>query len=215
MSHLINLTGQRFNHLLVVRRAGTDQTGKTTWLCQCDCGGTSVTTGLNLKSGNSKSCGCRKHLSGLDNPRTIRDPQRLLERKRALSTVRTWRAKVIRRNPVCLKCGTQTNLQAHHIHGFADAPHLRIDPQNGATLCGQCHTNFHLSYGRRTGFTEANLNEWLVGISEPAPVLCIGTLLDGDACDIVETVTHWRKQGGLSELRRALVQIDRLIAENK
>lgn len=58
---LVDLSGQKFGLLVVERRAGTDSTGKTTWWCRCDCGSLSVASGLNLRTGNTKSCG---HLKG-------------------------------------------------------------------------------------------------------------------------------------------------------
>lgn len=57
MSSLIDITGSRFGKLVVLKREGR-VCKKTTWLCQCDCGATTVATGLNLKVGNTKSCGC-------------------------------------------------------------------------------------------------------------------------------------------------------------
>lgn len=53
----IDLTGQRFGRLVAVERSGS-QCGNATWLCRCDCGGQAVVSGLNLKSGHTKSCGC-------------------------------------------------------------------------------------------------------------------------------------------------------------
>lgn len=53
----VNLTDQRFGRLVVLEEAGR-KNGKVTWLCQCDCGKTVPISAGNLKSGNSKSCGC-------------------------------------------------------------------------------------------------------------------------------------------------------------
>lgn len=61
VSHLhgkTNLTGQRFGHLLVTR-AGEKKNGKKMWYCDCDCGERDILVQQNnLRSGNSKSCGC-------------------------------------------------------------------------------------------------------------------------------------------------------------
>lgn len=35
---LIDLTGQRFGILTVIRRVENNKWNETTWLCQCDCG---------------------------------------------------------------------------------------------------------------------------------------------------------------------------------
>lgn len=53
----MDLTGQRFGRLLVIKRNGT-KGNKSTWLCKCDCGNSTLVTGSNLKAGTTKSCGC-------------------------------------------------------------------------------------------------------------------------------------------------------------
>lgn len=53
-----NLVGLKFNKLTVIKKIGRNNYGKTEWLCKCDCGKETITTGNNLKSGNTKSCGC-------------------------------------------------------------------------------------------------------------------------------------------------------------
>lgn len=50
----IDLTGQRFHRLTVLRRADD---GKR-WLCICDCGNKTEVASAHLKSGITKSCGC-------------------------------------------------------------------------------------------------------------------------------------------------------------
>jgi HNH endonuclease/AP2 domain len=52
-----DLTGQRFERLAVLERAGSDKPG-TFWTCRCDCGVTKIVRGDSLQSGRSKSCGC-------------------------------------------------------------------------------------------------------------------------------------------------------------
>lgn len=58
MGHkLIDLTGQRFGRLMVVKR---DQSLKGTayWECVCDCGNVKIIASMSLRSGDTKSCGC-------------------------------------------------------------------------------------------------------------------------------------------------------------
>jgi hypothetical protein len=52
------LIGQQFERLLVISAAGRDKWGKSLWLCRCNCGVERIVEGTNLKSGNTKSCGC-------------------------------------------------------------------------------------------------------------------------------------------------------------
>lgn len=57
MGRKIELTGQRFGRLSVVREYGR-QNGHVTWLCQCDCGNTTITCTGDLRAGKTTSCGC-------------------------------------------------------------------------------------------------------------------------------------------------------------
>lgn len=54
----IDETGKRYGLLTVVRESHVKQY-KTYWECLCDCGMTVFVQGDSLRSGNSKSCGCR------------------------------------------------------------------------------------------------------------------------------------------------------------
>lgn len=58
MSKLIDLTGQRFERLIVIHRMANDKHKRSTWLCECDCGERAIVAGNHLKNGNTKSCGC-------------------------------------------------------------------------------------------------------------------------------------------------------------
>lgn len=64
MGKFKDLSGQRFDRLVVVRRAEDYVSPKgyvaVNWLCRCDCGNYTIVRGCNLKSGASKSCGCER-----------------------------------------------------------------------------------------------------------------------------------------------------------
>jgi hypothetical protein len=57
MSAPLQLFGMRFGKLLVLQEAYREN-GKLYWSCQCDCGNQKEIHGVNLKRGNTKSCGC-------------------------------------------------------------------------------------------------------------------------------------------------------------
>ena len=57
-SHAEDLKGLRFGRLIVKRRAGTTEDRKALWRCKCDCGKLTTVRSSDLKSGNTKSCGC-------------------------------------------------------------------------------------------------------------------------------------------------------------
>ena len=54
---MVNLIGERYGRLIVTEFDRL-QNRKTYWKCVCDCGLTVLATGNNLRSGNTKSCGC-------------------------------------------------------------------------------------------------------------------------------------------------------------
>lgn len=54
----LDLVGQKFGRLTVVKTTGKDKQGNYVWLCQCDCGNITKVRGYILKIGNTKSCGC-------------------------------------------------------------------------------------------------------------------------------------------------------------
>lgn len=54
----IDLTGNRYNRLLVLHRDPDNDSKKIKWVCQCDCGNIKSITGNDLKSGDTQSCGC-------------------------------------------------------------------------------------------------------------------------------------------------------------
>ena len=66
------------------------------------------------------------------------------ERKRMGTPLREWRLKVFRRDGFrCQWCGTNRDLNAHHIKGFAAHPRLRLTVSNGLTVCIDCHGIIH------------------------------------------------------------------------
>ena len=54
-----DLKGQKFGRLRVLEFAGyNNQRGRTQWLCKCKRGNEKIIIGKEIKSGNTKSCGC-------------------------------------------------------------------------------------------------------------------------------------------------------------
>ena len=53
-----DLTGQKYGRWRVLRFFRTEPSGKSWYLCRCDCGHERLVVGSRLVSGKSKSCGC-------------------------------------------------------------------------------------------------------------------------------------------------------------
>ena len=57
---------------------------------------------------------------------------------------RRWKKSVFSRdNHTCQHCGSQSNLQAHHVAAWANHPELRYETSNGLTVCTACHARTH------------------------------------------------------------------------
>lgn len=62
LGKFIDLTGQKFGKLSVVKKADDYVSAKgyheIQWLCICDCGKETIVRGSSLRKGNTSSCGC-------------------------------------------------------------------------------------------------------------------------------------------------------------
>ena len=56
--------------------------------------------------------------------------------------VRRWSKEVVSRG-ACENCGATEDLQAHHVKHWSLFPEKRIDVNNGACLCRDCHALEH------------------------------------------------------------------------
>lgn len=65
----IDLTGQVFGRLTVIQEAGVDTRGEKLWMCKCECGNIVNVLSSNLRTGHTKSCGCRRSDKGTGNYR--------------------------------------------------------------------------------------------------------------------------------------------------
>lgn len=59
MGKFIDLTGQQFGRLTVVERA-KNEGREVRWLCKCECGNYCVVLRSDLRTGQTRSCGCLK-----------------------------------------------------------------------------------------------------------------------------------------------------------
>lgn len=58
MGKFVDLTGQRFGRLTIIKRVYNSKDGRVQWLCRCDCGNKTIVKSISLQSGNTRSCGC-------------------------------------------------------------------------------------------------------------------------------------------------------------
>lgn len=60
MTEPLDLNGRQFGHVKVLSRAGNNERGNTTWLCECACSARRVMLGQSLMRGRINSCGCQR-----------------------------------------------------------------------------------------------------------------------------------------------------------
>lgn len=54
MSKLIDLIGQKFGKLTVIKYVGRNKHGQPRWLCKCDCEQETIVLSYSFKSGHTK-----------------------------------------------------------------------------------------------------------------------------------------------------------------
>ena len=69
-----------------------------------------------------------------------------------------WRKFVLKRdNYSCRLCGSKVNLECHHIKDYRDFPELRLNINNGITLCNNCHKT-KTNYGNKKKYKRSFIN---------------------------------------------------------
>jgi hypothetical protein len=92
MSKLIDNTGLRFGRLIALRYSHIGPAGAH-WLCQCDCGSTTITSSNHLRTGHTTSCGC-VHLEALQ--RSQQPKHGHFRQQRQSPTYVSWRSMINR-----------------------------------------------------------------------------------------------------------------------
>ena len=58
MGQLIDITGNKYGRLTVIKRDGKSKDHQAMWLCECECGNQVRVRSKDLRSGHTTSCGC-------------------------------------------------------------------------------------------------------------------------------------------------------------
>lgn len=154
MSRKIDLSGQRFGRLLVVEDTGEKYNSMgVMWLCQCDCGNTTVVGNTSLVRGYTSSCGClRRELAtiqstihGMSKTREYINAQNMkrIEMKRGLDSEWTYDMSIRLSElfPQCVLCGSGEDLEIDHVRPLSRG--FGLKPGNAVILCSRCNNSKH------------------------------------------------------------------------
>jgi hypothetical protein len=129
----------------------------------CDCGRESSTTFGNFTRGvRCKQCAI-DNMKGENHPNWNPDlTVEERENERNIEGYSEWRNAVYKRDSyTCQSCQqVGGNINAHHLDGYHWCKDKRTDINNGVTLCDDCHTEFHSTYGKRNN-TKEQFEEWI------------------------------------------------------
>lgn len=87
-----NEQGNTYGRLYVLERVENNKRGDAQWKCKCECGNEVIVTGVALRSGHTRSCGClqkdKVRQTGYDNTADLKNRQfgRLTVRERIPGT---------------------------------------------------------------------------------------------------------------------------------
>jgi hypothetical protein len=89
---VINLIGQKFGRLIVIKQARKDKNGHIHWLCKCSCNKIKIVRGNSLKCGQTQSCGCLQK----ERTATTHNKHNCSQRGQKFRTYRTWKTMIQR-----------------------------------------------------------------------------------------------------------------------
>lgn len=94
-----------------------------------------------------------------------RNNQKTHKDKRRTYEYRIFLRNVLKRdNYTCQCCGSNDNLEVHHLDAYNWCIEKRTDIDNGVTLCNYCHIIFHKKYGKGE-VTKEQYDNWINNIN--------------------------------------------------
>ncbi len=162
-----DLTGSVFGRLTVLEESSKrSNSGDLFWRCLCECGTETLVSTNSLKRKVTTSCGCfarevakklaQERVGAKNHSWNPNLTQEDRERGRNFPEYTAWRLQVWKRDGFrCQACFRRGGtIVAHHIKNYSTNKELRVDVNNGCTLCAECHTLFHRIYSSKNNNLE-------------------------------------------------------------
>lgn len=87
----IDITGQKFGRLTVIKKSNIRKDRRVCWECICECGSKIITTGKGLRSGLIQSCGCLKSVGEEKISQILTKNNILFEREKIFDDFKPYR----------------------------------------------------------------------------------------------------------------------------
>lgn len=140
---------------------------KLNYICNC---GNEAFIGFSKFQDGQRCVGCKgarigKKISGVNHH--MYKPEKSDEdrvRHRKYPEYQKWRREVFSRDEYTCQCCGEIGriLNAHHIESYTRNKDLRIDVNNGITLCESCHKEYHANFYRNDA-DEETFTEFMTG----------------------------------------------------
>lgn len=142
----IDLTNKKFGRLLVLRQANSKY-NRPAWFCLCECGVTKIAGGAQLRSGNTRSCGClhaeRVSETHKGRIRSEKTKQKISESKKSIKRPpfsKEWRnslseAKKGNKNGYNPCLTDEDRINKRHILGYSDWVHAIFERDDYTCQC--------------------------------------------------------------------------------
>lgn len=161
MAGIKDLTGTKFNKLTAISQNGRSLKYEVLWKCKCDCGNEITVSASNLKTGNTKSCGCITHRIDLIGQKFNKltvvslyvDSNNKYKTTSAIWVCRCECGNLVNvvgynlRDSVTKSCGC-LNKELKTIHGMFDTPEYKIW-QGMIQRCCNSNDRSYYNYGGR------------------------------------------------------------------
>lgn len=172
MPKRIDLTGEKFGRLTVIKYVGPGKNGAQ-WECECECGSPKTVGSYALRSGNTQSCGClhREYLQERKSPDTDFTGKKIgkitvIELDRVENGVHYWACKCECGDEIELRgvnlergltksCGC-SNTVGKRTHGLAGTPIYNV--WNG--MRSRCKHEGHINYENYGGRGITFCDKW-------------------------------------------------------